>query len=152
MADEPSPTTNQPATQRPCPFCGDDLIFWNHGFNQYSFSCQSCGMQSGRYEGKEAVMVAVNRRIPEPMTSVIRWVRYDGTPETLPEMGWYCLYVSVFWDDNKNPMQGSMHRYRSAKTDGINWSSQYFSEDIPVIAGDMWAYLPHLPESHNAGA
>ncbi len=73
-----------------------------------------------------------NRRTPEPGTSILRWTRYDGTPETLPEEGKeiivkgekflpFCLWEG-HWID----------------------CTDSFARDFNV--GDEWAYLPERDE------
>lgn len=77
-----------------------------------------------------------NRRTPEPGTSVVRWVRYNGDLESLPEPGkraWLCgsrgIYPRVIIGYDAEA------EYWYLCPDGI----------INMVEGDRWAYLPEPP-------
>ena len=79
---------------------------------------------------QEAVS-AWNRRAPEPGTSVIRWTRYDGAPETLPKET-----ELVLWDNEVCLLSHS--------ETGLFW--HYRERYKNVTIGDVWAYLPTPPD------
>ena len=82
-----------------CPFCGGEaVLIENDGVDGYaSIHCYECVISTGgRYgrtksKARKYAISVWNRRTPEPGTSVIRWQRYDGTPETLPDAGKDCI-------------------------------------------------------------
>ena len=111
----------------PCPFCGEPLQILAGPSHS---TCNNCGA-CGPYEGHNPCHSGWNRRTPEPGTSVVRWVRYDGRPETLPKEGkpvrlarGECEIVSLFegyWVDTSDTYAGD-----------------------PAI-GILWFYLPEPP-------
>lgn len=90
------------------------------------------------YDTREQAAEAWNRRASEPGTSVVRWVKYDGTPETLPERMRNCLFVRPF-------CHGMMIRFLATGNRG--WvCADGCHGDFDKKIGDLWAYLPELPE------
>lgn len=76
---------------------------------------------------KTEAIAAWNRRTPEPGTSVVRWVRYDGTPETMP-------------DEDRAVMVSSWDGF------GISVVDNPVEAEEIICTGDLWAYLPEPPE------
>lgn len=82
--------------------------------------------------------------IPESGTSIVRWVRYDGTPETLPGKGKDVILrmagedefeIAQFDDSPVSVISGP-------KPDWVKSSGCCY----PVQVGDLWAYLSQPPE------
>ena len=117
-----------------CPFCRGEGSIYGIGADGHTVKCRECLASIGCYHHspKEAV-AAWNRRAPEPGTSVVRWVRYDGRPETLPEIIGSRSRAVVFM--GKQDML-------------VVWMKkiQWFSADREPKVGDLWAYLPEPPE------
>ncbi len=117
-----------------CPFCGSNDIVSRRGNQQRM--CMGCGAEGPEAMSRQGADALWNRRAPEPGTSVIRWTRYDGTPETLPDAGKDCI---VFRDGD---------RYY-AHFDFVKWKTQgrksWIDNDQPKV-GDEWAYTP-TPEA-----
>lgn len=135
---------------RPCPFCGDEAICIGARVF-HDIKCPGCGTLSGTKEYKAEAIAAWNRRTPEPMTSVIHWVRYDSTPETLPENLAGNRYQRVLLVREKYVVLAAFTRLRShAEIPGI-WNitdNGWKGERVPnAKIGDVWAYLPNLPEA-----
>ena len=127
---------------KPCPFCGATGL---ELFHAYRFmKCEKCGAE-GPVENAEHNAIEIwNDRTPETMTSVIRWVRYDGTPETLPENYKTLLLCPVHGG-------GVFPAYRWEYESHEFWQV-LASESRRIEIGDLWAYLPEPPESTNAPA
>lgn len=96
-------------------------------------------MVSDYKEGEtEAEAVAAwNRRTPDPGTSVVRWVKYDGTPETLPERN-HCQVLFF----RKGETQGTYFYHKF----GEHIELLSYGEQIIPKKGDLWAYFPEPPE------
>lgn len=107
-----------------CPFCGGEgrLV---ECIDAIMVQCCDC-LASSCADDKESAISAWNRRAPEPGTSVVRWVRYDGTPETLPDHYEWILFTKV----NKRKFVPEVCK----------------SEFADLNMGDIWAYLPEPPE------
>lgn len=109
---------------KPCPFCGCEAKTFMF-LDETMVMCSSCGVS-----GVGKTIEAWNKRIPEPNTSVIRWTRYDGKEETLPEK---CTDVIV------NDISGFKYpAYRFF--DSMYWKCFHCCRNISI--GDMWAYIP----------
>lgn len=83
----------------------------------------------GFEKGKEAAK-------PEPGTSVVRWVEYDGTVNTLPPWNTELLIAGI---------DGATVGCYVRTPDDQYWVSSE-GERQPVEEGDRWAYLPEPPE------
>ncbi len=137
---------------KPCPFCGKSIGLQLcdgegnlRGREYLENPCSGIGFQlihevgdgdcpiathdgetlgSFIYDSEEDAIAEWNSRAPELGTSVIRWTRYDGTPETSPDPG---INGLVFHDDH--------------------FFSGCFAHSIMTLkSGDLWAYLPESPE------
>ena len=80
-----------------------------------------------------------NRLEGKPMTSIVTWHRYDGTPETLPER---CKPVLAFLTVERDVFPA----YRWEYEDREFWQI-LASDSRSIIVGDLWAYLPEPPET-----
>jgi hypothetical protein len=83
----------------------------------------------------------------EPMTSIIHWVRYDGTPETLPEM----IVAEPFSLCRAYSLPVILNKAgcKSIAMDKlIPWGNAIvcMNTDRELEIGDLWAYLPEPPE------
>lgn len=80
------------------------------------------------------------KTIPPSMTSVVQWVRYDGTEETLPKKGPEILHLAL---PSQRWASGVFSGERNGQTnqildeDGCGWE---------LGVGDLWAYRPAPPE------
>jgi hypothetical protein len=73
----------------------------------------------------------------------MNWIRYDGTPETLPETGVkVLLYPKAIW--NGKPY-GEKDKHIITHYTGYD-RYYWYSEDREPIVGDYWAYLPYPEE------
>lgn len=78
---------------------------------------------------------AWNRSTPAPMTSVVQWVRYDGTPDTLPPMNSHVLTI----------FEGDVEiMWYTSKPTGREWGSMD-DERFDLEEGDVLARLPNRP-------
>lgn len=76
------------------------------------------------------------------MTSVVTWVRYDGTEETLPEEG---KPVLVLYPENKSMRMAT-------NSEGLTWvdfPDCLGSGSATIEDGDLWSYLP-MPREADA--
>lgn len=147
---------------KPCGHCGEEAVLREY-FDGYENTlvhwvvCPACWISTKRYASKRQAIAAWNRRTPEPATplfavdpsnghisvvsepetSVIRWTRYDGTPETLPEKN----HVQVLFF-RKGDLQGSYFYHKF----GEHIELLSCGEQIIPKKGDLWAYLPQPPE------
>jgi Lar family restriction alleviation protein len=112
-----------------CPFCGGEAAMRHLENVSFYVVCTKCNAGIETYSDKDAAIAAWNRRAPEPGTSVIRWTRYDGTAETLPEE---CEPVLV-------RIRGRVH---VQKREEDVWERM----GQEIRCGDLWAYLPEPPE------
>ena len=123
-------------TLKPCPFCGKRAKMRRDNYEvRYRATCEDYDCFAGGiwyYKELDAID-AWNRRTPEPGTSVVRWVRYDGTTETLPEIVDRCSHY-VLLNDGIDRLGVWMKR--------IIW----VQADRQPSIGDVWAYLPEPPE------
>ena len=71
-----------------------------------------------------------NRRTPEPMTSVIRWVRYDGSDSAAAALHGEDRTIVIYSRDGYGLF---------VVDDAVK------AEEI-INVGDLWAYLPEPPE------
>ena len=116
-----------------CPFCGSNDIVSRRGNQQRM--CMGCGAEGPEAKSRQGADVLWNHRTPEPGTSVIRWTRCDGTPETLPNED---VYVFVRKGSGSFP---AMRIYTNFKE--FIW--KMYDGWIDIEIGDLWAYLP-IPE------
>lgn len=100
------------------------------------------------YDTKETAIAAWNRRTPEPGTSVVRWVRYDGTSETLPEKGKIILVKFPDCNDPQAAYVATDYCIEVFGADG-NRGKVLSMRDGKTRLGYMWASLPMVPESAN---
>ncbi len=111
---------------KPCPFCYSEVdghdIRLSKKFGRYWVRCGGCGCGGPLASTELLAIDEWNLRTPEPNTSVLRWTRYDGTVETLPE------------DNEKRVMVIPFEQ-----PDEIRMSISF---PIVLCKGDIWAYLP----------
>jgi Lar family restriction alleviation protein len=131
---------------KPCPFCGGEAdLYYDKQDPDFPFTvrCGDCDVERCMiYEDKEEAIAAWNRRTPDPMTNVITWTRYDGTPETLPEIGEFVLLntkdkgvIGVWWSDRDDGIDFWLHPTGCREAAAIE-----------VALGDLWVYLPQPPK------
>ena len=109
-----------------CPFCGSNDIVSQRGNQQRM--CMGCGAEGPEAKSRQGADALWNRRTPEPGTSVLRWTRYDGTPETLPESG-----REILCYDGNGRYLGNY----------IRGEEMFLCVNIDRV---FWAYLPKPPE------
>lgn len=76
--------------------------------------------------------------LAQARVAAVQWVTYDGTPETLPEIGKdVLLYRQLFKHSDKSFLANTYYNT-------IEWcfDTAYYDPEI----GDRWAYLPEPPE------
>ncbi len=116
---------------KPCPFCGGEAKLGDQARVEHFIV--ECGKCSKFLESinQDEVIRKWNQRTPEPNTSVLRWTRYDGTTETLPE------------EDKAISVKGiPAYRLENCFMFAVNLSVggwQFIGRKIEI--GDMWAYL-----------
>lgn len=128
-----------------CPFCGGQFRniisrFYDSPDDVPEYlaaECIGCGAVSPYAATEEKVWEECVHRTPEPGTSVVRWVKYDGTPETLPERN-HCQVLFF----RKGETQG-MYFYHKF---GEHIELLSYGEQIIPKKGDLWAYFPEPPE------
>lgn len=84
------------------------------------------GLKEGKKLGEES-----NLHTPEPGTGVVRWVRFDGTPETLP---W--KHMNVIMVREKDTALVHLNAF------GNKWFSTSAGVFVDVEIGDVWSYCP----------
>lgn len=123
-----------------CPYL-DQLATWNR---------RTPAPESGEDRGKPAASGVESRPCTEPMTSIVQWVRYDGTPETLPEIHKPVLLyrkdgrfgIDSPYDDAPYFDYIITHLTPLHKTQ-LAWDGMTMDA---VEIGDHWSY-PTLPEA-----
>jgi hypothetical protein len=120
----------------PCPFCGREAKHEtsdNSGYIAFRIVCTEsyCAASETTWYGRKDDAIKKwnsrwNRRTPEPGTSVIRWTRYDGDPDNIPDK------MVLFY-----PHDG---RIMCRSIEYIN------PNDVFWESGDIWACLPEPPE------
>lgn len=122
----------------PCPLCGGMAAVCATGYRKY-IGCLECGCKGPDQISAFEAIAAWNRRTPEPGTSVVRWVRYDGEVNTLPDRG---KWILVFQKGDIAPIPGELAE------NPLNYY-RYFQrcdeQDTDIEVGDLWAYLPTPP-------
>ena len=102
-----------------------------------------CGAEGPEAKSRQGADALWNRRTPEPGTSVIRWTRYDGTPETLPNdnpnmpISGDVLFIRQDKGFTKIPLSGELYFNDEGNPcwkDGMTYWE--------LEKGDLWAYIP----------
>lgn len=139
---------------KPCPHCGSEAK--SKGMNcrvGFRVICRRCGANIRKLDPRKDVVAAWNRRTPEPGASVVRWIRYDGTPRTLPDEAELVLVYRLLTNNLRyRYTMCFIASYMFARNKGAVWLvNDKFSlieccglEKIHI--GDIWAYLPVLPK------
>ena len=66
---------------KPCPFCGGEAALRNFERVSWYVVCKNCDARIDSDASRDEAIDMWTRRASEPGTSVVRWTRYDGTPE-----------------------------------------------------------------------
>jgi hypothetical protein len=103
---------------------------------RYHVGCWNCGARGSAALTEREAIEKWNHREIEPGTSVIRWTRYDGTPETLPE------------DRNDRIVRimrvAERFRHNGQMIPNVDLVRPILLESMKI--GEWWAYLPEPPE------
>ena len=82
--------------------------------------------------------------------STIKWIRYDGTPETLPRVGErVLLYRTINYRSER--LKDDDYKHVITHYTGEPYHCWY-SEDRNPVDSDYWAYLPAPEVDENAQA
>ena len=118
---------------KPCPFCGGEAALRNFERVSWYVVCKNCDARIDSDASRDEAIDMWTRRASEPGTSVVRWTRYDGTPETLPDAHRMILlsYGGRFDD---------FYVYQTISGGMLPFGNTFEN-------GDLWAYLPEPPEA-----
>ena len=128
------------------PCCGDGTDVCKPGY-LHRLPCNDCGEKCDD-EGADAVVCAVPSKsndAPEPKTSVIRWTRYDGIPETLPKTRTPVILRRQS-DRQFAPLDMQISWLKSGRRHkALQWYVLDRKPRNPEV-GDEWACLQGLPD------
>ena len=125
---------------KPCPFCGGKAILLSSNRGKKYCGCLICGCKGPDFYEAFRVASAWDRRVPEPMSNVISWVRYDETPETTPAYG---ALVLLLRRKSRANRLFEVARFGPGRQEWIFDSAE---ENREAEEGDLWAYLPEVPK------